>query len=543
MVFLAAAASSWLGSGKPLFSIVVPLVFVLGVGLPFSQIYPGIYLKRTFKPVRVDPSLLPSTARELIAGMPLGFQPGAAGGLKAEIQFDLSGDGGGKMVLAIRDGQCVFREGEATSPTLTVHSSGETWLKITRGEVDRPKALMDGLFSVEGDMSLLMRLGELFRPPAQPVAPGDTTPRDQAEPREQGGKAMKILAVQGSPRPKVSNTEKVLQAFLQGARSQGAETEAIYLKEKDVHPCIGCYTCWTKSPGVCVFKDDMTELLEKVKTSDVLVYATPLYNFNMTAYTKAFMERLLPLLDPHLVKNGDTYRHPMRFDISRRMVLISTCGFPEITHFDALRHIFRHIERTASAEVVGELLVPAAEMSLKQEHFKTESQRILDAASRAGAELVAEGRVSAATEAEIQKPLLSADQIADMANIWWDSYLQGVAKGRPQDTQKLQDMRLLLKGMALSLDTATAGDLKAVIQFEVSGEQPGNWYLSIADATCVYNEGIAAEPTLTIATPSKVWIAISNGELDGQQAFMEGKYAVRGDVSLLMRMKNLFAPA
>ena len=354
---------------------------------------------------------------------------------------------------------------------------------------------------------------------------------------------MKILAVQGSPRPKVSNTEKVLQAFLRGAENQGAVTETIYLKEKDIHPCIGCYTCWTKTPGVCVFKDDMPELLEKVKASDVLVYATPLYNFNMTAYTKAFQERLLPLLDPHLVKSGDTYRHPTRYDIPRRFVLISTCGFPEITHFDALRHIFRHIEHTIGAEVVGELLVPAAEMSLKQELFKAEAQRILDAASRAGAEVVADGRVSAATEAETRKVLLSADQIADMANIWWDSYLQGPAKGRPQDAQRLQDIRMLLKGMALSLNPKAAGDLKAVIQFEVSGEQPGNWYLSIADGTCAYNDGIAAEPTVTIATPSEVWIAISNGELDGQQAFMEGKYAVRGDVSLLMRMKRLFAPA
>ena len=97
--------------------------------------------------------------------------------------------------------------------------------------------------------------------------------------------------------------------------------------------------------------------------------------------------------------------------------------------------------------------------------------------------------------------------------------------------------------MALSLDTATAGDLKAVIQFEVSGRQPGNWYMSIADGKCACMEGIADNPTLTISTPSEIWIAIANGELDGQQAFMEGKYAVRGDVSLLMRMKNLFSKA
>ncbi len=51
---------------------------------------------------------------------------------------------------------------------------------------------------------------------------------------------MKILAIQGSPRPKSSNTEILLQEFLKGARSQGAETETIYLKEKEFHPCVGC---------------------------------------------------------------------------------------------------------------------------------------------------------------------------------------------------------------------------------------------------------------------------------------------------------------
>ena len=70
------------------------------------------------------------------------------------------------MVLSIAGGRCVFREGESTSPRLTIHSPGEVWLKIARGETNRAKALMDGLYMVEGDMSLLLRVGDLFRAPA-----------------------------------------------------------------------------------------------------------------------------------------------------------------------------------------------------------------------------------------------------------------------------------------------------------------------------------------------------------------------------------------
>jgi putative sterol carrier protein len=162
-VFLLAFLSCWLGKGKPVFSIVVPLILVLGIGLPFSKIYPGYYLKKEFSFPSPGDSFSPRTARELISGMPRGFVGGQD--VNADIQFDISGEGGGKMVLSIADGRCTFREGEAKSPRLTIRSPGEIWLKVARGEINRAKALMDGLYQVEGDMSLLLKLGELFNAP------------------------------------------------------------------------------------------------------------------------------------------------------------------------------------------------------------------------------------------------------------------------------------------------------------------------------------------------------------------------------------------
>lgn len=64
--------------------------------------------------------------------------------------------------------------------------------------------------------------------------------------------------------------------------------------------------------------------------------------------------------------------------------------------------------------------------------------------------------------------------------------------------------------------------------------------MSISKGKCTLDEGQADSPTMTINTPSEVWLAIANKELDGQQAFMEGKYQVQGDLSLLMRLKSLF---
>jgi putative sterol carrier protein len=162
LVFLLATLSCWVGQEKPLFSVVVPLIFILGMGLPFSRKYPGHYLKREGGGRPADPSAFRGTARDLVLHMAHSFNPGAASDLKAEIQFDLSGEGGGKIVLSIADGQCAAREGQTLSPTLTIRSPSDVWLKMARGEISRPKALMDGLYRVEGDMGLLMRMGDIF---------------------------------------------------------------------------------------------------------------------------------------------------------------------------------------------------------------------------------------------------------------------------------------------------------------------------------------------------------------------------------------------
>jgi multimeric flavodoxin WrbA/putative sterol carrier protein len=529
VIFLINFLSSWLGHGKPLFSILIPLIIILGIGLPIVRIYPNYYLKRQFTSQPIDASLLPDSGKELISLMPLGFNPEAAGDLKAEIQFNLTGSGGGKMVLSVAEGQCTVREGETPSPALTIISPADLWLKITRREIDPARSLMDGLYEVKGDMNLLMKMNDLFHPPVK---------AKREETSQKGEKKMWILAIQGSPRPKVSNTEILLKEFLKGAQSQGAETETIYLKEKEIHSCVGCYTCWAKTPGVCIFKDDMPELLEKVKDCDILVYATPLYNFNMTSLLKAFQERLLPLLDPHLIKSGDVYRHPQRYEVNRKMVIISTCGFPEISHFDGLRHVFRHIERNGGVPIIGELLMPAGEL-LKQEGLRENVQGALQTAYRAGVEVVRDGKVLKETEMQIQKPILAPDEMAEMANLWWDSHLQGIAQGKPQEGG-IEDIRLLLRGMAAMFNSQAAGNLKATIQFEVTGKQTGNWSLSIENGKCVFREGKADSSDLTIRTPSEVWLAIANKEIDGQQAFMEGKYSTQGDMSLLMRMKSLF---
>ncbi|HEY85280.1 MAG TPA: hypothetical protein G4N96_09245, partial [Chloroflexi bacterium] len=102
------------------------------------------------------------------------------------------------------------------------------------------------------------------------------------------------------------------------------------------------------------------------------------------------------------------------------------------------------------------------------------------------------------------------------------------------------NLKQTLTGMALVFNPDAAGDLTGDIQFNVSGDEPGDYFLRIANGKCAFNEGASMAPKLTINTPSEVWLAISRGELDGQTAFMQQKYKVEGDFGLLMKMSKMF---
>ena len=88
------------------------------------------------------------------------------------------------------------------------------------------------------------------------------------------GKQVLILA--GSPRKK-GNSAMLCQEFARGAQERGHQVETVFLADKTIGYCHACYHC--QKNGVCILKDDMAELLEKIHAADVLVMASPLECF------------------------------------------------------------------------------------------------------------------------------------------------------------------------------------------------------------------------------------------------------------------------
>jgi len=239
---------------------------------------------------------------------------------------------------------------------------------------------------------------------------------------------MKITVFNGSPRAEEGNTDVMVQAFLEGARGAGAETEVIYLAHKKIHPCTGCYTCWLRTPGQCAIRDDMAELLPKVRDCDLVVFATPVYVDNVTGIMKNFMDRLIPDADPYFAKdsNGEC-RHKINGKTPKMMV-ISNCGFPEQSHFQVLKLLFRRIVRNMNTELAAEIYRGGGGiLSDKSLFLAPRLRRYKDLLRKAGEAVVKEGRIPESLQADLEKPLVSDEQYIKGSTAYFKKTLQGLA--------------------------------------------------------------------------------------------------------------------
>lgn len=78
------------------------------------------------------------------------------------------------------------------------------------------------------------------------------------------------------------------------------------------------------------------------------------------------------------------------------------------------------------------------------------------------------------------------------------------------------------------------------IQFNLTGKEPGNYYLVVQNGEATMYEGVTNKADATINSPSDLWVKIATGKENGAVAFMMGKFQAKGDLSLLMSMQNWF---
>ena len=410
------------GGIQVIISSIVPIVFLLSVGIPVNIKLPSVLMQTTQGEMLHFKSI-----KELFEVMPYGLNTKLAKGIDTIIQFDLTGEEPTIGYLTIKDLKCTYTEGIHQNPKTTIRADSRLWLAISNNEVSGDQAFINKEYTADGDMTILLKFSALFSPSSEAEEEVEQESKvlifeyKTFEP----GRIRKIVVFDGGPRnTKFSKTTFMVNHFCRGAKSAGAEIEYVRLKDMQINSCTGCYTCWTKTPGECIFQDDMTDLRLKFRKADLIVFASPLYIFNVTGIMKNFLDRILPNIKPYMIiENGNT-RHPHRYpeDKQQGFVVFSAAGFPEVEHnFDGLKGMFRcfhsHSEKSF---LMGEFFMPGAEL-ISQPVYAERRKKIEQVCYNAGEQVVKEGKINKKFMEAVSDAEITHKKFQEQADYFWGS--------------------------------------------------------------------------------------------------------------------------
>lgn len=228
---------------------------------------------------------------------------------------------------------------------------------------------------------------------------------------------MKVLALNSSLNMERGGTASILSPFLEGIKEAGADVELLYLHKLKIESCLACGTCWSKTPGQCIQKDDMQNIYPKLAGSDILVIATPVYIDGMNSQMKKVIDRCYALLEPIFeIKNGHT-RHSRRPQFKPgKIVLVSVCGHPEMDNFDPLVTHMKAICRNLDREYAGALLRPIAWFLPIAKQKGIPINGVYDAAKNAGRQLVQDGKMKSKTLEKVSQKLVPQETFVQSIN-------------------------------------------------------------------------------------------------------------------------------
>ena len=352
---------------------------------------------------------------------------------------------------------------------------------------------------------------------------------------------MNILAINGSPKGKRSNTWRLTSAFLDGivaqeenGRKQAPEIETLSVSALDIKPCLGCFSCWSKTPGECCIHDDMQAVIEKILWADIVVWSFPLYYFGLPGQLKNLIDRQLPMSLPFMSAETESGGHPSRYDMSgKRTVVISTCGFYTAKgNYDCVTSLF---DRLCGKDGYAAIFCGQGEL-FRVKELADRTDEYLSWVRKAGEEF-ASGKVSRETRCKLEQNLFPRDAFEAMADASW-----GVGESGEKEDPSLvftRQMAALYRkqawpGRDIALDMNYT-DIDKTYRI-VLGE--GGSRVETEPA-----EGFPSGFTTRINTPLNVWRSIASGEIAGDEALMKHLYSVEGDFDLMMHWDDYFGAA
>lgn len=218
---------------------------------------------------------------------------------------------------------------------------------------------------------------------------------------------MKILLINASPRGEKSNTLNISRAFMKGLDTK--EKEEVTLKKLNIRPCTGCFSCWGKTAGQCVIRDDMDMLRLKIQMADIIIESFPLYFFGMPSQLKAMTDRCLPMMLPYgggFDESGHILFHELRDKgmTKKKLVIISSCGYASAE--EMYPALIKQLDLICGENKYTSIFCPQGELFFSG---MAERQRkaYLDTVTEAGREFFESFSISPKTRKALSRPLLS----------------------------------------------------------------------------------------------------------------------------------------
>jgi multimeric flavodoxin WrbA len=199
------------------------------------------------------------------------------------------------------------------------------------------------------------------------------------------------MIINGSARTTKGHTAFVLTPFINGMKKAGAKVELLYSKKLKIRPCTGDLKCWGETIGECFIEDDMQRIYPKLRETDILVLAIPVY-IPLPGMMQNFINRLCPLVEPLLeFKNGRTR---------------------------AKFHDIEELALNTSTELSGIILRPHA-YALREETEKNKD--IISTLETIGGNLIKVGKIDKEDLTYISQPLVNKE---DYITTWNKNYLE-----------------------------------------------------------------------------------------------------------------------
>lgn len=340
---------------------------------------------------------------------------------------------------------------------------------------------------------------------------------------------MHILLINGSPKGDRSNTLHLSNAFIEGISAGREDTlvRRLDISRMNIRPCLGCFSCWKRTPGKCCISDDMSTVLEALLWADITIWSFPLYYFSLPGKLKTVIDRQLPLTLPFMVSGAEGGGHPSRYDMrGKRTVLVSTCGFytPK-SNYDSVTAQFDRICGKGNYTTLfcgeGELFgVP--ELSARTGEY-------LQIVRRAGQEY-ANGGISGDTVQALSQLLYPRDVFERMADASW-----GVSP-----TGEKEDAALVFTRQMAALyhpQCYPGHEIRLDMDYTDIGKR---YRILLGETGSRVEETFSGDPTTVIHTPFSVWQAIAAGELEGSAALMQHLYSVDGDFDIMLKWDDYF---